>query len=132
MIQAWAVKLLGALLLLAVAAAGGWHAHTIWDKAEERDRLAGVITSMQLDQQESRAISEDLQKILANLKPTFTTIRNEVQREVIEKPVYRDVACALPDSGRLRLDTAIRAANRAGGSDSEVPRPAPAGREPAR
>lgn len=120
------------LLALAVAAAGGWRAHTIWDKAEERDRLAGVITSMQVDQQESRAISEDLQKILANLKPTFTTIRNEVQREVIEKPVYRDVACALPDSGRLRLDTAIRAANRAGGSDSEVPRPADAGREPAR
>ena len=94
--------------------------------------MASVITSMQLDQQESRAISGDLQKILANLKPTFTTIRNEVQREIIEKPVYVDRNCALPDSGRLRLDTAIRAANRAGGSDSEVPRPADAGREPAR
>lgn len=128
MILPWWVN----LLALAVAGAGGWHAHTIWDKAEDRDRLAGVITSMQVDQQESRAISGDLQKILANLKPTFTTIRNEVQREIIEKPVYVDRNCALPDSGRLRLDTAIRAANRAGGSDSEMPRPANAGRESAR
>ena len=35
MILPWWVN----LLALAVAGAGGWHAHTIWDKAEERDRL---------------------------------------------------------------------------------------------
>jgi len=128
----WWAKPLAMLLLLAGAAFGGWQARVTWDKAEERDRLAGVITSMQLDQQESRAMSEELQKTLANLKPTFTTIRNEVVREILEKPVYLNPDCRLPDSGRLRLDTAIRAANRAGGSDSEVPRPANAGREPAR
>jgi len=120
------------LLALAVAAAGGWHAHTIWDKAEERDKLAAAIVSIQADQNDARTMSEDLQKILANLKPTFTTIRGEIQREIIEKPVYLNPDCRLPDSGRLRLDTAIRAANSAGGYDSEVPRPAPAGREPAR
>lgn len=120
------------LLALAVAGAGGWHAHTIWDKAEERDQLAATIVSIQADVNDTRTMSESLQGILANLKPTFTTINNEVQREILEKPVYRDVACALPDGGRLRLDTAIRAANAIGRHDSEVPRPAPAGREPAR
>ena len=120
------------LLLLAGAAFGGWQARATWDKAEERDRLAATITSMQLDQQEARAMSEELQKSLANLKPTFTTIRNEVQREIIEKPVYLNPDCRLPDSGRLRLDTAIRAANAAGRHDNAVPRPADAGREPSR
>jgi len=131
-IQTWAVKLLGALLLLAGAAFSGWHAHTIYDKAEERDRLAAAIVSIQADQNDARAMSQTLQDTLAGLKVTTTTIRNEVQREVIEKPVYRDVACALPDSGRLRLDTAIRAANAAGRLDAAVPRPADAGREPTR
>lgn len=132
MIQAWAVKLLGALLLLAGAAAGGWHAHTIYDKAEERDRLASTIVSMQMDQQEARATSQQLQDTLAGLKVTNTTIRNEVQREIVEKPVYVDRNCALPDSGRLRLDTAIDAANRAGRLDPAMPRPAEAGRESSR
>ena len=129
MILPWWVKPLAVLLLLAGAAFGGWQARVTWDKAEERDRLAGVITSMQLDQQEARAMSEDLQKSLANLKPTFTTIRNEVQREIIEKPVYLNPDCRLPDSGRLRLDAAINAANAAGRLDYNLPRPAPAGRE---
>lgn len=129
MILPWWAKPLAMLLLLAGAAFGGWQARVTWDKAEERDRLAGVITSMQLDQQEARAMSEDLQKSLANLKPTFTTIRNEVQREIIEKPVYLNPDCRLPDSGRLRLDAAINAANAAGRLDYNLPRPAPAGRE---
>ena len=102
------------LLLLAGAAFGGWQARVTWDKAEERDRLAGVITSMQLDQQETRAMSQTLQDTLANLKVTNTTIRGEIQREIIEKPVYLNPDCRLPDSGRLRLDAAINAANAAG------------------
>jgi hypothetical protein len=124
--------ILGALLALALAGFGGWHAHTIYDKAEERDRLAATITAIQVDQQDARAISQNLQETLAAIKPTFTTIHNEVQREIVEKPVYMDRNCALPDSGRLRLDTAIDAANRAGRLDTEMPRPADAGREPAR
>ena len=128
MILPWWVNLLAPV----VAAAGGWHAHTIWDKAEERDRLATAIVSIQADVNDTRTMSESLQGTLANLRPTFTTINNEVQREILEKPVYLNPDCRLPDSGRLRLDTAIRAANAVGRHDSEVPRPADAGREPAR
>lgn len=126
----WAILI--ALAALAASAAGGWHAHTVADKADERDRLAAAIVNIQADQQESRQISANLQAALAGLRPQFTTIRNEVQREIVEKPVYRDAGCALPDSGRMRLDAAIGAANAAGRLDAAVPRPADAGREPSR
>lgn len=132
MILPWWVKPLAMLLLLAGAAFSGWQARVTWDKAEERDRLANTIIAIQMDQQEARAMSQDLQEALAKLRVTNTTIRQEIQREIIEKPVYRDVACALPDGGRLRLDAAIDAANRTGRHDSSVPRPAEAGREPSR
>ncbi len=126
----WAILI--ALAALAASAAGGWHAHTVADKADERDRLAAAIVNIQADQQESRQISANLQAALAGLRPQFTTIRNEVQREIVEKPVYRDLGCALPDGGRLRLDAAIDAANRAGRLDATLSRPAEAGRESSR
>lgn len=132
MILPWWAKPLAVLLLLAGAAFSGWQARVTWDKAEERDRLANTIIAIQMDQQEARAMSQDLQEALAKLRVTNTTIRQEIQREIIEKPVYRDVACALPDGGRLRLDAAIDAANRAGRHDSSVSRPAEASREPSR
>lgn len=132
MILPWWAKPLAVLLLLAGAAFSGWQARVTWDKAEERDQLANTIIAIQMGQQETREMSQTMQETLANLRVTNTTIRNEVQREIIEKPVYRDIACALPDGGRLRLDAAIDAANRAGRHDSSVPRPAEAGREPAR
>ena len=132
MILPWWAKPLAALLLLAGAALSGWRAHSIYDRAEERDRLANTIISMQMDQNASREISQGLQDTLANLKMTTTTIRTETQREIIEKPVYRDVACGLPDGGRLRLDAAIDTANHAGRPDANVPGATEAGREPAR
>ncbi len=121
-----------AALAMAGAAAGGWRAHTIYDKAEERDRLAGVIVQMQVDQNEAKQISQDVQAALAGQQVVNRTIVNEVQREIIEKPVYRDPNCGLPDTGRLRLDTAIDAANRTGRLDAAVPRPAEAGGQSAR
>ncbi len=124
--------ILAALAALAAAAGGGWHARTVYDKAEERDQLAAAIVSIQQDQQDARQISQGLQEALAGLRPQFTTIRNEVQREIVEKPVYRDLGCALPDGGRLRLDAAIDAANRAGRLDATLSRPAEAGRESSR
>lgn len=132
MILPWWAKPLAALLLLAGAAFSGWQARVTWDKADERDRLANTIIAIQMDQQEARAMSQELQETLAKLRVTNTTIRNEVQREIIEKPVYRDVACALPDGGRLRLDAAIDAANRAGRLDTSLRGPAEASEESAR
>lgn len=117
MILPWWVN----LLALAVAGAGGWHAHTIWDKAEERDKLATVITSMQVDQQETLTMSRTLQDSLASLKVTNTTIRNEVQREIVEKPVYRDVGCGLTPSGIGSLVKSIEAANSAAALKAPAP-----------
>ena len=123
--------ILGALLALAVASAGGWHAHTIYDKAEERDKLANTIVSIQLDQQDAKLISQDVQTALAGLRITNTTINNEVRHEITEKPVYRDIACGLPDSGRLRLDTAIDAANLASRLGAAMPGDSKASGQPA-
>lgn len=124
--------IIGFLGAMAFASGAGWHAHSVYDKAEERDRLAAALVSIQQDQNEARQISQGLQEAVAGLRPQFTTIRNEVQREIIEKPVYRDANCALPDDGRMRLDAAIRAANAAGRLDPIVPGPADAVREPTR
>lgn len=107
---------------IALASAfGGWHAHTIYDKSEERDQLAGTIIAMQLDQQEAKQISQGVQAALSSLQIVNKTINNEVRHEITEKPVYRDVNCALPDSGRVQLDAAIAAANRALRLDAGMP-----------
>lgn len=132
MILPWWAKPLALLLALAGAAAGGWQARSTLEKANERDRLAQVITTMQADINRGREISEALQSSIAALRPKFTTIRQEVQREIVEKPVYLDRNCALPDSGRLRLDAAIDAANAAGRLDRTLSRPAETGGQPAR
>lgn len=124
------------LIALAVAmlgaSGGGWYARTVYDKAQEREQLAQTIETMQVDAKKSREISEGVQFALSNLKVVNRTIKNEVQREIIEKEVYRDRNCSLPDSGRLRLDAAIDAANRAGRLDASVSGVAQASGQPAR
>ena len=117
-------------IALTIGAGSGWRAHTIYDKAEERDKLAGTIVQMQVDANESRQISQEVQTTLAGLQVVNRTINKEVQREIIEKPVYRDVNCALPESGRLRLSTVIDAANRAGRLEPSLPAPAAGAAQP--
>lgn len=43
---------------------------------------------------------------LTNLQVVNRTIRQETVREVIEKPVYRDPNCAVPESGVRQLNAA--------------------------
>ena len=124
--------LIGLAVAMAASAGSGWHARTVYQNAQEREQLVQTIETMQVDAKKSREISEGVQVALSNMKIVNRTIRNEVQREIIEKEIYRDRNCSLPESGRLRLDAAIDTANRAGRLDAIVPDPAKASGQLAR
>jgi hypothetical protein len=114
-------------ITVAIFAAGTGIGYKLADKRYRN--LLQEVTQAKLDQQieltkqleqanaRSAEASSAYQEAIAQLKTRVRTITKEVIREV-EKPVYR---CELPDSGRVLLDDAIRAANTAGGADDSVP-----------
>lgn len=83
------IQLIIGIALLAVGLIGGWTANG-WRYKAERN------TAAEAERAALSAVAEEL----AKLEVKHVTIRQEVQREVIEKPVYRDCK---HDSDGLRL-----------------------------
>lgn len=97
----------------------GWKASTMWDAAEnaaaERARVAAV------DAANKRAddVSENFAKKLAAFKVTQQTFYNETKTEV-QKPVYVDPRCVIPESGVQLRNRAIDAADSDTGQPSSA------------
>jgi hypothetical protein len=58
---------------------------------------------------------------LSQLKVVNRTIHNEVQRDVIEKPVYRDVACRHDPASLRRINAALTGVEAGPAGGGELP-----------
>lgn len=87
--------IIAALVAVLSAGAGGFKLgadHEIAAKAREDKHVKAAVD----------AATEVSAKAIASIRPKFTTITNEVQREISTQTVYRDVACShTPDGLRL-------------------------------
>jgi hypothetical protein len=54
---------------------------------------------------------------ISKISVKHTTVRQEVQRDIIEKPVYRDPDCRTGADSLRRFNSAIPGAERAGGGE---------------
>lgn len=94
-----ALAIVAAILISLSAAFGGGYAL----RAAKCEADAVLIENAAL--KASNRATEASTKAIAKIRQTQTTIRQEVQREIIEKPVYRD--CVHDDSVRVRIDSAL-------------------------
>ena len=95
----------------------GWKLRD-WKAVAESDALAsaGLKAKEQMEQL-ANTFSAKTEAAIQNIRVENRTIYQRTQREITEKPVYRD--CVLPDDG-LRLVNAVRAGS-AGKSDNSLP-----------
>lgn len=88
----------------------GWTVDSWKDKAQHAAELKAAQDAAQQEREFRNTVSNNFETKLSKLRITNTTITQEIHREV-EKAVYVDPNCAVPESGiRLRNDR-IRAAN---------------------
>jgi hypothetical protein len=102
--------LIGALAIVAAVGGAYWQG-----RQDGRDiELAEAARDEQVADIASRAAADAVAVGLSNLKVINRTIQNEVQRDVIEKPVYRDVACRHDADSLQRVNAALTGAYAAG------------------
>ena len=98
-------------LAIALASVGaGWQIQAWRWKAAESAQIEQANAALIAEQKRSQEASKAYQEQLAKVRTKTRVIVNEVNRE-IEKPIYRDATCAIPDNGRMLLDSAIDTAN---------------------
>lgn len=84
----------------------GWKLRD-WQAVAEKDALVSTgLKSKQQMEQLAATVSANTEAAIQNIRIENRTIYQRTQREITEKPVYRD--CLLPDDG-LRLVNAARA-----------------------
>ena len=95
----------------------GWKLRD-WQAVAEKDALVSTgLKSKQQMEQLAATVSANTEAAIQNIRVENRTIYQRTQREITEKPVYRD--CVLPDNG-LRLVNTARA-GAAGQLDSAMP-----------
>lgn len=105
--------------------AAGWKVDAWKQDAERLREVDAANKAAQREREFTNFVSGRLEKKIANLKVTNTTVNQEVRHEV-EKPVYIDPNCMLPQSGISLRNAAIRAANGTAG-ESAATMPTPSG-----
>lgn len=116
------LQLIVLAVVAAVSFAGGWK---VDDWKNSAARLGEVKAAQAVAAAETRRaddISERFEARLASIRVVNRTFNNEVKHEV-ERTVYGDPNCGVPESGRLLRDRAIATANGSG----EPPPALPAG-----
>lgn len=113
-----------ALLALAGSFYAGWQVADWRAQSREAERLAAELATRAADAERVAGVSAAYQQITAELRRLQSMNRVEVNREVV-RVEYR---CPLPEPGRLLLDRAIDAANRAAGRPAAA---VPADQQPA-
>lgn len=115
--------MVGNLRLLAIAAAilasiaAGWKLRDWQADAEAGAMASAELAAQRQIEQFAHAVSARTEAAIQNIRVENRTIYQRTQREITEKPVYRD--CVLPADG-VHLINAARAGS-AGQSDGAVP-----------
>jgi len=89
------------LSIVLSAGAGLWGGYKFGHDAATTDLLA----KQQANEEGRQTALEASAKEIAKVKVVNQTIRQETQREIVERPVYRD--CVLPDSGLQLINQAL-------------------------
>lgn len=110
--------LLGGLLAL-LGAAGGAYWQGRQDGRDEQ--LAKSQRDEQLVQQASDAAASAAADAISKITVTHRTIRQELQRDIVEKPVYRDPDCRTGADSLQRFNSAIPGAAQPGADRGSVP-----------
>lgn len=109
-------------IAIAVAVAGlflsGWMVRGWYEGSKDADRLEAEAQSRGLMVELANKVSESTETAIQGIRVENRTIYNEVQKEILREPVYRD--CVLPDAGVRAANQARRGAA-AGQPDGKVP-----------
>ena len=117
MVIAKKIKALAAIAVIAGAALAGWTMRDWQARAEEGAQASAELKAKEQMEQLANAVSAKTESAIQNIRVENRTIYQRAQREITEKPIYRD--CVLPADG-VRLINAARAGS-AGQSDGAVP-----------
>ena len=93
--------IIAALLAVLAAGAGGFRLGVDHEQAAQKredDHIAQAVDA-------ANAVTA---AALSNMRPKFTTIKNEVQREIVNNPVYID--CRVPAAGVALVNRALEGA----------------------
>lgn len=108
---------IAALIGLLVGAGCAWTAQGWRIDAIKADFVTDKAKAIEQEQTRANQISNDYAEVVTWLnqqkQARTVTVINE-----LEKPIYRDAACVLPESGRMLVNDAIRQANAARLGDS--------------
>lgn len=102
---------------------GGWQVRSWYDGAQQAARLEELEKARIALRDEVGAVAVKTEEAIKGIRVENRTIYAKTQREVVEKPVYRD--CVLPDDG-VRLANEARRGAAAGKPDRKLRRSAPA------
>ncbi len=109
-------------IAIAVAVAGlflsGWMVRGWYEGSKDADRLEAEAQTRGLMGELANKVSESTETAIQGIRVENRIIYNEVQKEILREPVYRD--CVLPDAGVRAANQARRGAA-AGQSDGKVP-----------
>ena len=116
------------LLALFAAWAGSVGAAGWWAHNAGRDQcIAESVRDEAVAQIASEAAASAAAAAISQIKVTNRTIQNEVQRDVIEKPVYRDAGCRHDADSLQRINAALAGTRPEPAGGGLVPRPDAAG-----
>lgn len=96
--------IIAALLAVAGAGYGGFTLGVDHEKAHQVDKADVVAAAV-------KAANDSSAQVLATIKPRFTTIQNEVQREIRTNTVFAD--CKLPADSLRLVNQALAGGHRA-------------------
>lgn len=111
------VKTVAIAAAILVSIATGWKLRDWQADAEAGARASAELAAQRQLAQFAHAVSARTEAAIQNIRVENRTIYQRTQREITEKPVYRD--CVLPADG-VHLINAARAGS-AGQSDGAVP-----------
>lgn len=117
MVIAKKIKAMAAMAAICLAALSGWKLRDWQADAEAGARASAELAAQRQIAQFAHAVSARTEAAIQNIRVENRTIYQRTQREITEKPIYRD--CVLPADG-VRLINAARAGS-AGQSDGAVP-----------
>jgi protein tyrosine phosphatase (PTP) superfamily phosphohydrolase (DUF442 family) len=114
----WAVIVAGAV------AAGLWQSYVLGERAGRAECEASQAMIDRAAEASRRAMLDEAAKAIAGIKITHRTIRQEVEREIVEKPVFTDCRSG-PELQRMYNDSAKADAPRTGSGANTGVVPAP-------
>lgn len=103
---------IAALIGLLLGSAAAWTVQGWRIESIKADAITAKAKAIEQEQTRANQISNDYSEVVRWLNEQKQARTVTVVKE-LEKPIYRDAACVLPESGRLLVNDAVRQTNAA-------------------